>query len=73
MLLVPDDLDVIRFLFDYGGTLVPHGKTAGPNDLNRLSNVLGRLTEKSAVYVISGRTRSAIERDLGGIPNLGLR
>ncbi|KAI7884621.1 hypothetical protein K492DRAFT_158031 [Lichtheimia hyalospora FSU 10163] len=59
-------------LFDYGGTLVPHGKTAGPGDLDRISNILSKLTEKSAVYVISGRTQPIIERDLGSIPKLGL-
>ncbi|KAI9496750.1 glycosyltransferase family 20-domain-containing protein [Zychaea mexicana] len=60
------------FLFDYGGTLVPHGKDVGANDLDRLTELLTKLTKKSAVYVISGRTRPNIDRDLGGIPNLGL-
>ncbi|ORY94728.1 glycosyltransferase family 20-domain-containing protein [Syncephalastrum racemosum] len=62
------------FLFDYGGTLIPHGKSAGSRDLERLINVLSRLTQHpdSAVYVISGRTQPNVERDLGSIPNLGL-
>lgn len=64
-----------RFLFDYGGTLIPHGKSAGSRDLERLVSVLSRLTQypDSAVYVISGRTQPNVERDLGSIPNLGLR
>ena len=51
---------------------MPHGKAAGTNDLDRLTDLLTKLTEKSTVYVISGRTRPNIERDLGSIPNLGL-
>lgn len=34
--------------------------------------MLGQLTQKSAVYVISGRTKASIERDLEDVPNLGL-
>ncbi|KAI7851898.1 glycosyltransferase family 20-domain-containing protein [Circinella umbellata] len=60
------------FLFDYGGTLVPHGKDAKSNDMDRLTELLTKLTKKSAVYVISGRTKYNIDRDLGNIPNLGL-
>ncbi|CAO3631256.1 unnamed protein product [Cunninghamella echinulata] len=62
------------FLFDYGGTLVTHGKTASANELNRLTSVLTKLTSdpQNAVYVISGRTKLDVERDLGDVPNLGL-
>ncbi|KAI9323685.1 glycosyltransferase family 20-domain-containing protein [Dichotomocladium elegans] len=60
------------FLFDYGGTLVPHGREAGSRDLDELTDILTKLTQKSSVYVISGRTRPIIERDLGHIPDLGL-
>ncbi|KAI8084885.1 glycosyltransferase family 20-domain-containing protein [Halteromyces radiatus] len=62
------------FLFDYGGTLVTHGKTASGKELDRLTSVLTKLTgdPRNAVYVISGRTRLEVERDLGEVPNLGL-
>jgi trehalose 6-phosphate synthase/phosphatase len=68
-------LAIPRFLFDYGGTLVTHGKTASAKELDRLINVLTQLTSDSrnAVYVISGRTKQEVERDLGEVPNLGLR
>ncbi|CAO3643716.1 unnamed protein product [Cunninghamella blakesleeana] len=62
------------FLFDYGGTLVTHGKTASAEELSRLTTVLTKLTNdpQNAVYVISGRTKLDVERDLGDVPNLGL-
>ncbi|KAI8070783.1 glycosyltransferase family 20-domain-containing protein [Gongronella butleri] len=62
------------FLFDYGGTLVPHGRAASGKDLDRLTRVLCKLTSDpcNAVYVISGRTKRDVERDLGDVPNLGL-
>lgn len=64
-----------RFLFDYGGTLIPHGKPPGSEDLNRILDLLIKLTEdpRNAVYVISGRTKINVETDLGSVPNLGLR
>ncbi|SAM00463.1 hypothetical protein [Absidia glauca] len=67
-------LHIPRFLFDYGGTLVTHGKTASAKELDRLIKVLTQLTSdpRNAVYVISGRTKQEVERDLGEVPNLGL-
>lgn len=64
-----------RFLFDYGGTLIPHGKPPGSEDLSRILDILTKLTAdpRNAVYVISGRTKINIETDLGCIPGLGLR
>ncbi|ORX50874.1 hypothetical protein DM01DRAFT_324296 [Hesseltinella vesiculosa] len=61
--------------FDYGGTLVTHGQAASITELNRVIPVLTKLTADphNTVYVISGRTRFEVERDLGGVPNLGLR
>lgn len=63
------------FLFDYGGTLIPHGKPPGSEDLSKSIEVLSRLTAdpRNAVYVISGRTKINIETDLGSVPRLGLR
>jgi trehalose-6-phosphatase len=65
----------IRFLFDYGGTLIPHGKPPGSEDLNRILELLTKLTKdpRNIVYVISGRTKIQIDTDLGSLPNLGLR
>ncbi|CAO3600379.1 unnamed protein product [Absidia cylindrospora] len=62
------------FLFDYGGTLVSHGKVASAKELDRLIRVLTQLASdpRNAVYVISGRTKLEVERDLGAVPNLGL-
>ncbi|KAI8643620.1 glycosyltransferase family 20-domain-containing protein [Parasitella parasitica] len=62
------------FLFDYGGTLIPHGKPPGSEDLSRILEILTKLTAdpRNAVYVISGRTKINIETDLGSIPGLGL-
>ena len=40
--------------------------------MDRLIELLTKLTKRSAVYVISGRTKSNIDRDLGNIPDLGL-
>ncbi|KAI8969653.1 glycosyltransferase family 20-domain-containing protein [Pilobolus umbonatus] len=62
------------FLFDYGGTLIPHGKPPGSKDIDRVLHVLHHLTNDSnnAVYVISGRTKFNIDMDLGSVPNLGL-
>ncbi|KAI7905428.1 glycosyltransferase family 20-domain-containing protein [Cokeromyces recurvatus] len=62
------------FLFDYGGTLIPHGKPPGSADLSKSLELLTKLTAdpRNAVYVISGRTKLNIETDLGSIPNLGL-
>lgn len=62
------------FLFDYGGTLIPHGKPPGSEDLNRILELLSKLTQdpRNAVYVISGRTKINIDTDLGSLPNLGL-
>ena len=62
------------FLFDYGGTLIPHGKPPGSEDLNRITELLIKLTEdpRNSVYVISGRTKTNVDTDLGSIPKLGL-
>ncbi|KAI8372791.1 glycosyltransferase family 20-domain-containing protein [Radiomyces spectabilis] len=62
------------FLFDYGGTLVPYGLSGDSKDLRRLKKVLHQLVKDpcNSVYVISGRTKLNVERDLGDIPNLGL-
>ncbi|KAI7865445.1 glycosyltransferase family 20-domain-containing protein [Spinellus fusiger] len=80
----PLDMDALKqayatsqkrvFLFDYGGTLVPHGQSTGSDALARLVCVLETLASdpKSSVYILSGRTKVNVERDLGGIPNLGL-
>jgi trehalose 6-phosphate synthase/phosphatase len=66
---------VIRFLFDYGGTLIPHGKPPGSKDLDRILTILSKLTSdpNNSVYVISGRTKINIDQDLGCISRLGLR
>jgi trehalose 6-phosphate synthase/phosphatase len=65
----------IRFLFDYGGTLIPHGKPPGSKDLDRILTILSKLTSdpNNSVYVISGRTKINIDQDLGCISRLGLR
>ncbi|CEG62908.1 Putative Alpha,alpha-trehalose-phosphate synthase (UDP-forming) [Rhizopus microsporus] len=62
------------FLFDYGGTLIPHGKPPGSNDLDRVLELLTKLASNpdNAVYVISGRTKINVDTDLGLVPNLGL-
>ncbi|KAI9020225.1 glycosyltransferase family 20-domain-containing protein [Phycomyces nitens] len=62
------------FLFDYGGTLVQHGQSTGSPGLARLVRVLEFLASdpQNLVYVISGRTKANVERDLGNVPNLGL-
>ncbi|KAL0087598.1 glycosyltransferase family 20 protein [Phycomyces blakesleeanus] len=62
------------FLFDYGGTLVQHGQSTGSPGLARLIRVLELLASdpQNLVYVISGRTKANVERDLGNVPNLGL-
>lgn len=64
-----------RFLFDYGGTLIPHGKPPTPADLKRVVELLSKLSEdpRNSVYVISGRTKTHLDTDLGSLPNLGLR
>lgn len=62
------------FLFDYGGTLIPHGKPPASEDLQRILKILTQLTEdpRNAVYVISGRTKINIDTDLGSLSKLGL-
>ncbi|RCH98250.1 hypothetical protein CU098_006435 [Rhizopus stolonifer] len=62
------------FLFDYGGTLIPHGKPPGSNDIARVLDMLTKLASdpKNAVYVISGRTKINVDTDLGSVSNLGL-
>ncbi|KAI8977044.1 glycosyltransferase family 20-domain-containing protein [Mycotypha africana] len=61
-------------LLGYGGTLIPHGKPPSAKDLSRITHLLAKLTSnpKNAVYIVSGRTKSNMETDLGSIPNLGL-
>lgn len=65
----------VRFLFDYGGTLIPHGKPPGSEDLASVIDLLTLLSEdpRNSVYVISGRTKIHLDTDLGSIKNLGLR
>jgi trehalose 6-phosphate synthase/phosphatase len=62
-------------LFDYGGTLIPHGKPPGSEDSSRILDLLTKLTSdpRNAVYVISGRTKINVDTDLGSVPDLGLR
>ncbi|KAG1222165.1 hypothetical protein G6F35_005484 [Rhizopus arrhizus] len=62
------------FLFDYGGTLIPHGKPPGSKDIARVLDLLTKLTSdpNNTVYVISGRTKINVDTDLGSVPDLGL-
>jgi trehalose 6-phosphate synthase complex regulatory subunit len=66
----------VVFLLNYDGTLVPFEKTPDIDvSSTRLHEILGKLTSKpkNLVYVISGRTKTALDRRLGNVPNLGLR
>ncbi|KAI9248200.1 glycosyltransferase family 20-domain-containing protein [Sporodiniella umbellata] len=62
------------FLLDYGGTLIPHGKPPGSDDIAKVLAMLTQLASdpKNVVYVISGRTKIHVDTDLGSVANLGL-
>lgn len=63
------------FFLNYDGTLVPFEKTPHVDvSTQNLVQLLTDLTSnpKNCVYVMSGRTKSSLERHLGKVPNLGL-